>query len=455
VCVPLIIIGVVFVIQARNTVDQQMRSHLVSSAALGADLFSGEELDKIQTPEDMKSALYKSLVERMGYIMDSDESIYSVYLMRRTNDPMTLEFIADAESLLPFDEMDVNGDGVLDETERMPFPGETYDVTEVPVMQNKAFQHPSVDDGFTRDQWGFYISSYAPIFRSNGSVAGIVGIDVLADDYIDVLNSAFPGMIILLVIALGLFIALLVSTAIWRRRVAAHKQIENERTSLLQLVMHQLGEPITILKWSLESISAGCDAQEQKMHTKQMTQAVSWLQSIFDGFMKADKVREQAFSYQPEPVGILSVCNAIKEELSEKLKKRHQTLLIAVPKNLSLLFNKQLMEGVLLELVSNASSFSAEKKTIQIRAEKDGKRIRIEVEDQGCGVPKKEQERVFERFVRGSNASTHKTTGNGLGLYIVRTIVQRAGGKVWLKSTEGKGTIVFIEMPIRGRINSY
>ena len=72
----------------------------------------------------------------------------------------------------------------------------------------------------------------------------------------------------------------------------------------------------------------------------------------------------------------------------------------------------------------------------------------FEIEDHGCGIPRKDIERIFDEFTRGSNATKFKADGNGLGLYIVHGIVKRSGGTIRVKSEEGKGTKVTVRLPI-------
>ncbi len=72
----------------------------------------------------------------------------------------------------------------------------------------------------------------------------------------------------------------------------------------------------------------------------------------------------------------------------------------------------------------------------------------LQIEDHGCGIPKKDLQRIFGEFIRASNANKFKADGNGLGLYIVKGIVERAGGTVGLESHEGMGTTVIVRLPM-------
>ena len=75
----------------------------------------------------------------------------------------------------------------------------------------------------------------------------------------------------------------------------------------------------------------------------------------------------------------------------------------------------------------------------------------ISVIDQGVGIPAGDLPRIFEKFYRGEKASEQKAAGSGMGLYIARGIVEAAGGKIHIESTEGKGTTISVSLPLKLR----
>ena len=93
---------------------------------------------------------------------------------------MALEFIADADALSSPAERDFNGNGIIEANEDASYPGELYDIREVPALQGEAFLRPTVDEQVAIDQWGSTISGYAPIKNGSGNTVAIFAVDIAA-----------------------------------------------------------------------------------------------------------------------------------------------------------------------------------------------------------------------------------------------------------------------------------
>ena len=107
----------------------------------------------------------------------------------------------------------------------------------------------------------------------------------------------------------------------------------------------------------------------------------------------------------------------------------------------------QLLREAILNLVSNALKYTRPGGAISVRIGQDDHKIRWEIEDSGIGVPKGATGRLFEKFYRAENAVSIETEGTGLGLYLVRLILERFGGRVWCESEEGHGATFLFTLP--------
>jgi signal transduction histidine kinase len=109
----------------------------------------------------------------------------------------------------------------------------------------------------------------------------------------------------------------------------------------------------------------------------------------------------------------------------------------------------QLLRQVIVNLTSNALKYTPSGGEISIRIDReDDRRVRWTITDSGIGIPKSALGRLFEKFYRAENVHTVETEGTGLGLYLVRLIIERLAGEVWCESEEGRGSAFIFTLPI-------
>jgi signal transduction histidine kinase len=102
---------------------------------------------------------------------------------------------------------------------------------------------------------------------------------------------------------------------------------------------------------------------------------------------------------------------------------------------------------MLSNLVSNAVKYSPQGGTIWVGGRADSTGVTVYVADQGIGIPPEEQDRVFDRFHRVESGLHRRTEGTGLGLYLVKAVVEAHGGRVWVESVPGRGSIFMLTLP--------
>lgn len=444
----LLVTGVAFYARSTSIMEQQLKDKLQSTAGAAAMQFLGEDIDAVPDGATLGSSeALRKLTGRLRVLRDTVTNIRFTYIMRRTDDPLIHEFVADADMGRSLEELDGNGNGTLDSDEVPPDVGEPYEWGEFPVLGEEAFLRPSVDEEIGEDQWGLLISGYAPIRRRDGSVAGILGIDMDAKDYIELSRSIFSPMVLLLVLVGVLTVSVSAVLFLWRRRVDMLERLEMERTGLLRLAFHQLGGPLTIISWSLEELEEEGPTSLQRTITN-IEEGVKRLTAILKTLKDADVVHAGRLEYKPAPASLTSILQHVVKEASAKLAVRKQHLELDLSENVTMNLDQKLIEGVAQELLQNAIDFSPDGGRIAIRSKAAGRFAEFSVQDFGCGIPKKDLSRIFSEFARGSNATKYKADGNGLGLYIVHGIIERAGGTVTVESEEGRGTTVTVRLPV-------
>lgn len=445
----LTVAGMLFYVRGKEIMEEQLKEKLRSTATAAAMQFNGDLIDQI-TPESTmdNSEALRTVVHKLDQLRKDVANIRFAYIMEKTDDPTMHAFVADADMALTLEELDDNGNGTLEEDEEAAKPGDLYDWSGFPVLGQEAFVHPSVDEEVGEDQWGPIISGYAPIRRENGQVIATLGIDMAANDFTKLSSSIFSPVALLLILLATVSIAGGTVLAFWRRRIEELERLETERMGLLRLAFHQLGGPLTIISWSIEELEDEGPASIQRT-VENIHEGIRRLSVILKTLKEADMVHAGKIDYQPQTVSLSSIISQVVHEAETKLKKRKQTVALSLDDSLTMKLDPKLIASVVQELLTNAIDFSKDGDEIRIVSERVGDAwAEFRIIDTGCGIPKKDQRRIFEEFSRASNAIKFKADGNGLGMYIVQGIVQRAGGKVSIRSAEGRGTTVRVRLPL-------
>lgn len=229
----LLVMGVRVCDKTETILERYLRDKSLSVVSLGALRLQehADEIQRIRGREDMGTVAFGAIVRQLQDIRDSAPELRFAYVMRRTDDPDTLEFVADADALATESELDRDGDGIVGEGEKGSYPGDPYDISGTPAMRADAFVGPVTDLEFSRDSWGEWMSAYAPIRDADGDVVGILGVDMASSVFADLSRTVIPVM--RMMIALGfvfcLVCALTVVSVMGSRSAAQAYAEEMER----------------------------------------------------------------------------------------------------------------------------------------------------------------------------------------------------------------------------------
>jgi len=444
-------LGIVFYVRSQTMMEQQLRSHLRDAAIIASLSVDAALLDNVTGPESVDTLPYAQLIHQLDAVRDQLHNVRFVYIMRKTDLPDVLEFVADADATLTPVEMDRDGDGTIEEDEKAVQPGEAYDIAATTAMHYEAFSTPVVDQAVKQDRWGRLVSGYAPIRTDDGRVVGIAGVDMSAEDFYTLSRSIFSPIGVMLVVLAGVIWASYVVITIRRRHMEAYSQLDAERKAIIDLATHQLGMPIATFRWWLEIM------KEQKINaTAEMSNAYAEMQEgldrmneIVQSLMVTSHLQDDNYAYKAEKVDFDEMMKTVVKQTAPLYRRKHQKLNLEIEPDLPpVTLDHKLFVGVMRELVENASFYSPDERTMTVAAHRKGNKLHMQIRDQGYGIPYEDLPYVFDKFRRGSNAVTHRPVGNGLGLYIAKRIVERAHGKISIDSTIDKGTAINITLPL-------
>ena len=170
---------------------------------------------------------------------------------------------------------------------------------------------------------------------------------------------------------------------------------------------------------------------------------------IVNDLLNVSRIEEGKFGFNFEKADFQEVLSAAVSNVESLVAKNHQELMIKKPPKLPKIFlDQEKMIMVMQNLLSNAIKYTPEHGKIQVTIEVDKQNLHVKIKDQGVGIPKVDQPKIFTKFFRAANAVKLETEGTGLGLFMVKNIINKHNGQISLKSEEGKGTEVSFSIPL-------
>jgi PAS domain S-box-containing protein len=240
------------------------------------------------------------------------------------------------------------------------------------------------------------------------------------------------------------------------RDVTAQKQAQDELQSALQMksdfisfATHQLRTPLAGIKWLLELAAQGSELGEETLSLVQDARdSAERLIGLVNDLLDVSRLESGRLKLHPEETTLGELTQGVLQLLGHQIDERgHQVSVSGESEAPPVRVDKQLFRQVILNLVSNAIKYTPPGGHIDIEmGPKDGFAYWA-IHDSGVGIPDSAKGRLFEKFFRADNVQRMETEGTGLGLYIVRLVVERSGGYVWCESEEGQGTTFRWEIP--------
>jgi two-component system phosphate regulon sensor histidine kinase PhoR len=237
--------------------------------------------------------------------------------------------------------------------------------------------------------------------------------------------------------------------------VTKERKLDEMRREVIATVSHELRTPLTSIHGYAETLLE--DDLENKELVKRFLKIIeeesARMTRLINDLLDLEKMEESEVNFEMKDVDLCEVMEYVYK-IIQPIAEENEVDLVVECEDVVVRGNKERLIQMLLNLVDNAVKYTSLKekgeKKVWVRAYDTPDWVVLEVEDTGPGIPKEAQSRIFEKFYRVDKARSRKMGGTGLGLTIVKTIVDKHGGKIEVESEINQGTVMRVFLPKRG-----
>lgn len=234
--------------------------------------------------------------------------------------------------------------------------------------------------------------------------------------------------------------------------VTEKQKIEQERKEFVANVSHELRTPLTTLKSYLEALEYGAidDKETAGKFIKVMQNETERMIRLVTDLLQLSKMDSKDFSIQWQFVDFQKYLHETIDRFEMLAEEKKITFVRHIPPYPVLVeMDKDKITQVIDNIVSNALKYAPQNSEITIRLKEEEEGIRVFISDQGLGIPREQQSKIFDRFYRIDKARAREMGGTGLGLAIAKELVQAHGGEIGVDSIYGYGTTIFFTLPYK------
>ncbi len=232
------------------------------------------------------------------------------------------------------------------------------------------------------------------------------------------------------------------------------RSLDLAKDEFVSIASHQLRTPLTALKGYAGMLldgDAGPINDKQREYLVEMKNANDRMIGLITALLNVSRVDLGVFIVEPERLSLKKVAEDALKDLGMKIEGKKLQVEMNFENNIPLInADLNIVRMIFQNLFTNAVKYTPAGGKININIKKDGPNVLISVADTGYGIPSNVQPKIFTKMFRADNARIKDPDGTGLGLYIIKSTLEKTGGKVWFESVENKGSTFYVTLPLEG-----
>lgn len=236
------------------------------------------------------------------------------------------------------------------------------------------------------------------------------------------------------------------------------KELDQLKSDFVSNVSHELRTPLTAIKGSVDNMLDGLTGdltEKQNRYLVRIKSNADRLARLINDLLDLSRI-EAGISLKPVKLSLLTLANEVAENLRPMALEKQITIEVdSTDKNIFVWADSDRTSEVLTNLLGNAIKFTPVSGKITLSlVNNGGDWVKVSVADTGPGIPSEEAVRIFDKFYQITQTERQKARGTGLGLSIAKALVEMHGGKIWLESQAGKGSIFCFTLPTEQSVKS-
>lgn len=241
------------------------------------------------------------------------------------------------------------------------------------------------------------------------------------------------------------------------RDITLEQEIDRMKSEFISLASHQLRTPLSAIKTYSHMLVDGYMGEvtaSQKKSLRTIITATNRMNELISTLLNITRIESGTIAVTPKHLQMDKVVDEVLKEVSLMATDKSINLTTATigKGSMAIKTDNLILKEIITNLVSNAIKYTPDGGSVTVQIKPRLQEVQVNVVDTGWGIPKYAQDQIFSKFFRAHNIVKRETTGTGLGLYLVKGLLDRLGGKIWFDSEEGNGTTFSFSLPRAKRI---